>query len=126
MVLCNKKPSSYKRNDGIRNTYYCFKSIIIFRIYKSIPTYKAFEKYKYDIYLYKNFNNLLLKNMWCFMQDSSKFFIKKDQGENLSTYKKSVEKIDGELATIMTLDRPIMCAKDTSEHGNEDRGLIVF
>ena len=63
MVLCNKKPSSYKRKDGIRNTYYFFKSIIIFRIYKSIPTYKAFEKYKYDIYLYKNFKNLLLKNM---------------------------------------------------------------
>lgn len=60
------------------------------------------------------------------MQDSSKFFIKKDQGKNLSTYKKSVEKIDGELATIMTLDRPIMCVNDTSEHGNEDRGLIVF
>ena len=109
MVLCNKKTSSYKRNDGIRNTYYCFKSIIIFRIYKSIPTYKAFEEYKYDIYLYKDFNDLLLKNMWCFMQDSSKFFIKKDQGENLSTYKKSVEKIYGELATIMNLDRPIMC-----------------
>lgn len=60
------------------------------------------------------------------MQDSSKFFIKKDQGENHSTYKKSVEKIDGELATIMTLDRPIMCANDTIEHGYEDRGLIVF
>lgn len=43
------------------------------------------------------------------MQDSSKFFIKKDQVENHSTYKKSVEKIYGELATIMNLDRPIMC-----------------
>lgn len=60
------------------------------------------------------------------MQDSSKFFIKKDQGENLSTYKKSVEKIYGGLVTIMTLDRPIMYANDTSEHGNEDRGVIVF
>ena len=60
------------------------------------------------------------------MQDSSKFFITKDQVENHSTYKKSVEKIYGELATIMTLDRPIMYANDTIEHGYEDRGLIVF
>lgn len=60
------------------------------------------------------------------MQNSSKFFIKKDQGENHSTYKKSVEKIYGELVTIMTLDRPIMYANDAIEHGYEDRGLIVF
>lgn len=81
MVLCNKKPSSYKRNDGIRNTYYCFKSIIIFRIYKSIPTYKAFEEYKYDIYLYKNFNNLLLKTFDVLCRIVVNFLLKKTKGK---------------------------------------------
>lgn len=54
-------------------------------------------------------------------------FIRTDPAGNIKADKgKSIEKIDGVIATIMALDRAIRCGNDTSESVYDDRGLIVF
>ena len=40
--------------------------------------------------------------------------------------KKSTEKIDGAIATIMALDKAIRCGNETSESVYDTRGLLVF
>ena len=54
-------------------------------------------------------------------------FIRTDPAGNIKAdKKKSTEKIDDVIATIMALDRAIRCGNDTSESVYDDRGLIVF
>lgn len=54
-------------------------------------------------------------------------FICRDPAENIKPDKeKSTEKIDGAVATIMTLDRAIRCGNDTSESVYDNRGILVI
>ena len=48
---------------------------------------------------------------------SSALFLKMDK-------EKSMEKIDGAVATVMALDRAIRCGNDTSESVYDSRGLL--
>lgn len=54
-------------------------------------------------------------------------FIRTDPAGNIKADKaKSTEKIDGAIASIMTVDRAIRCGNDMSESVYESRGVIVF
>ncbi len=54
-------------------------------------------------------------------------FIRTDPAGNIKPdKKKSTEKIDGAVATIMALDRAIRCGNDTSESVYDQRGLLIF
>ena len=54
-------------------------------------------------------------------------FIRTDPAGNIKADKeKSTEKIDGVIATIMALDRAIMCGNETSESVYDDIGLLII
>ncbi len=54
-------------------------------------------------------------------------FIRRDPAGNIIPDKeKSTEKIDGAVATIMTLDRAIRCGADNSESVYDNRGILVL
>ena len=54
-------------------------------------------------------------------------FIRTDPAGNIKADKeKSIEKIDGAVATIMALDRAIRCGNDTGESVYDSRVLLVF
>jgi len=54
-------------------------------------------------------------------------FIRTDLAGNIKAdKKKSTEKIDGAVATIMALDQAIRCGNDTGESVYDTRGLIAF
>lgn len=53
-------------------------------------------------------------------------FIKTDSAENIKAdnKKKSTEKIDGAIATIMALDRAIICGNANTESVYDSRGIL--
>lgn len=53
-------------------------------------------------------------------------FIKTDSAENIKANKeKSTEKIDGAIATIMALDRAIICGNANTESVYDSRGILL-
>lgn len=54
-------------------------------------------------------------------------FIRSDPAGNIKADKeKSIEKIDGAIATIMGLDRAIRCGNDSSASVYDSRGLLFI
>lgn len=54
-------------------------------------------------------------------------FVRTDSAGNIKGDKeKSIEKIDGAIATIMVLDRAIRCGNTNTASVYDDRGLFVF
>lgn len=54
-------------------------------------------------------------------------YVQTDPAGNIKAdKKKSTEKIDGAIATIMALDRAVRCGNEKEESVYDSRGLLVF